>query len=45
MFHILFLFQMGRTPLHYAMAADKVDKIAKVLVKAGALRSTKDVVS
>ncbi|GBM02827.1 hypothetical protein AVEN_52010-1 [Araneus ventricosus] len=34
---------LGRTPLHYAMATIKVDKIAKILITAGALKTTKDV--
>ncbi|GFR22750.1 uncharacterized protein TNCT_101991, partial [Trichonephila clavata] len=34
---------LGRTPLHYAMATIKVDKIAKILITSGALKTTKDV--
>ncbi|CAL1290936.1 unnamed protein product [Larinioides sclopetarius] len=34
---------LGRTPLHYAMATVKVDKIAKILIAAGALKTTRDV--
>ncbi|XP_022254486.1 uncharacterized protein LOC106469361 [Limulus polyphemus] len=34
---------MGRTPLHYAMAAVNVTKIARILIEAGALRTTRDV--
>ncbi|XP_076360793.1 uncharacterized protein LOC143252483 isoform X2 [Tachypleus tridentatus] len=34
---------MGRTPLHYAMATVSVTQIARVLIEAGALRTTQDV--
>ncbi|XP_076319726.1 uncharacterized protein LOC143230311 isoform X2 [Tachypleus tridentatus] len=34
---------MGRTPLHYAMATFNVTKIARILIEAGALRTTRDV--
>lgn len=40
-----FHFQMGRTPLHYAMATRKVEQIANMLLKAGASRQFRDVVS
>ncbi|KAK3859127.1 hypothetical protein Pcinc_034727 [Petrolisthes cinctipes] len=33
---------VGRTPLHYAMAVEGVDQVAKVLVQAGAKRAVKD---
>nr|XP_045618568.1 serine/threonine-protein phosphatase 6 regulatory ankyrin repeat subunit B-like [Procambarus clarkii] len=33
---------LERTPLHYAMAVEGVDEVAKVLVQAGAKRSIKD---
>ncbi|KAG7167989.1 Ankyrin repeat-containing protein, partial [Homarus americanus] len=33
---------LGRTPLHYAMAVEGVDQVAKILVQAGAKRVIKD---
>lgn len=37
--------QLERTPLHYAMAVEGVDRVAKVLVQAGARRAMRDLVS
>lgn len=39
-----FTSQMGRTAMHYAMGLEKVDQIAKILVKGGA-RKPQDFVS
>lgn len=36
---------MGRTSLHYAMATRQVEQIGKMLIKAGANRQIRDVVS
>lgn len=34
-----------RTPLHYAMATDDVESLSQMLIKAGAVRVVKDLVS
>ncbi|XP_067124303.1 serine/threonine-protein phosphatase 6 regulatory ankyrin repeat subunit B-like isoform X2 [Centruroides vittatus] len=34
---------LGRTPLHYAMAMPRIEEIGKILIKAGAIRTARDV--
>lgn len=42
----LFLyFQLGRTALHYAMGVPSVENMSSILIKAGARRIQKDLVS
>jgi hypothetical protein len=39
------VFQLERTPLHYAMGLEKVEPLSTILIKAGAKRVLKDLVS
>lgn len=38
-------FQLERTPLHYAMGLESVEELSSILIKAGAKRVVKDLVS
>jgi hypothetical protein len=39
------VFQLERTSLHYAMGMEKVETLSNILIKAGAKRVLKDLVS
>lgn len=43
--NINFLFQLERTALHYAMGVPSVEVLSNILIKAGAKRIVKDLVS
>lgn len=42
---LITVFQLERTPLHYAMGLEKVESLSTTLIKAGAKRVLKDLVS
>ncbi len=37
--------KLGRTPLHYAMASSLIEEIGRILIRSGANRAMRDVVS
>lgn len=40
-----FYVQLGRSPLHYAMAMSKMEEIGRILIHCGANKAVRDVVS